>query len=170
MDDLRQALMSHPQVSSAEVVWMKDLSERPVVAVVTNGLATGPELRQHVKTALDDGDVPELIAILPEIPRNGAEHVDLAALRDQLTVLPTVYRFVPPRSDVERWLAALWMTLLASDDLGIKDDFLELGGDSVSAISTLNEIAGTYGVEIAVADFFESATIEGLAALIEAAR
>jgi acyl carrier protein len=170
MDDLRQALMSHPQVSSAEVVWMKDLSERPVVAVVTNGLATGPELRQHVKTALDEGDIPELIAILPEIPRNGAEHVDLAALRDQLAMLPTVYRFVPPRSDVERWLAALWTALLASDDLGIRDDFLELGGDSVSAISTLNEIHGTYGVEIAVADFFESATIESLAALIEAAR
>jgi acyl carrier protein len=170
MDDLRQALMSHPQVSGAEVVWMKDLSERPVVAVVTNGLATGPELRQHLKTALDEAEIPELIAILPEIPRTGAERVDLTALREQLAAVPTVYRFVPPRSDVERWLASLWTALLASDDLGIKDDFLELGGDSVSAISTLTEIHGTYGVEIAVADFFESATIENLAALIEAAR
>ncbi|MGH3201151.1 MAG: phosphopantetheine-binding protein [Streptosporangiaceae bacterium] len=168
--DVRQALMSHPQVSSAEVVWMPDLEARPVAVVVTDGFASGPELRQHMKTALGVAGVPDLIAILPEIPRTAGADVDLVGLRDQLAVLPTVYRFVPPRSEVERWLAERWTALLDSHDLGIRDDFLELGGDSVSAISTLAEIHGSYGVEIAVADFFESATIERLAALIEAAR
>jgi len=167
---IRQALMSHQQVSSAEVVWMPGLSVRPVAAVVASGFATGPELRQHLKTALGDADIPEVIAILPEIPRTGEAEVDLNALRVQLAAVPAVYRFVPPRSEVERWLASVWTALLGRDDLGIKDDFLELGGDSVSVISTLTEIHGTYGVEIAIADFFESATIERLAALIEAAR
>jgi acyl carrier protein len=168
--DIRQALMAHPRVSGAEVVWLPDLAARPVAAVVADGFASGPELRQHLKTALGDAGIPDLIALLPEIPRDAEADVDLAVLRDQLAILPTVYRFVPPRSDVERWLAELWTTLLNSHDLGIRDDFLELGGDSVSAISTLAEIHGSYGVQIAIADFFESATIERLAALIEAAR
>lgn len=168
--DIQQALMSHPQVSGAEVVSLPDLEDRSVAAVVTDGFATGPELRQHIKTALGEAGIPDLIAILPEIPRTAEADVDLDALLDQLAILPTVYRFVPPRSDVQRWLAELWTALLGRPDLGIRDDFLELGGDSVSAISTLAEIHATYGVEIAIADFFDSATIERLAALIEATR
>ena len=170
MNDLREALMSHPQVSEAQVASLPDLSALPVAAVVTDGFTSGPELRQHLKAALGEAGVPDLIALLPEIPRTAGGELDLAALRDQIAVLPTVYRFAPPRSDVERWLAALWTALLGQPDLGIGDDFIELGGDSVSAISTLTEIHGTYGVQITIADFFESATIEGLAALIEAAR
>jgi hypothetical protein len=159
--DTRGALLSHPRVDNAEVIDAPDLSARPVAVVVADGLLTGPELRQHLLATLAEADVPDIIAIVPEI--------ELAVVRGQLDELPGVYRFVPARSEVERWLAALWADMFGHDP-GVRDDFLELGGDSVSAISTLTEIHDTYGVEISIADFFSTATIEGLAALVESAR
>jgi acyl carrier protein len=160
--DTRGALLSHPRVGNAEVIDLPDMSARPVALVVADGLVTGLELRQHLLAELAGTDVPDIIAVVPEI--------ELSVVRGQLDELPGVYRFVPPRSEVEKWLAALWAEMLGGHDLGIRDDFLELGGDSVSAISTLTEIHDYYGAEISIADFFSCATIERLAALVESAR
>lgn len=168
--DVRGALMSHPQVRRAEVADLPDLSARPVAVVVADGFATGPELHQHMRAVLDPAGVPEVIAILPDIPWAEGGTADLSALRARLGSVPAVYRFVPARSETERWLAALWANLLGSHDPGIQDDFLEAGGDSVSAISTLTEVYAAYGVEIPLEDFFESATIERLSTIIESAR
>jgi acyl carrier protein len=163
---VRAALMSHPEVREAEAASMPELTARPVAVVVTSGFVGAPELRRHVRARLGQDGAPDMVAILPELPRTPERELDLAELRDQLAAMPSVYRFLPPRSDLERWLAEVWSALLTQPEIGIRDDFLELGGDSLSATSVLAEMHSVYGVDVSLADFFELATIERLAAVI----
>jgi acyl carrier protein len=160
--------MAHPEVEDAEAAFIPELTARPVVAVVTGDFVSGPELRRHVRVKLGEASAPDLVAILPELPRTPERALDLAALRDQIQGTASVYRFRPPHSAVECWLAELWRGLLSQPDVGASDDFLELGGDSLSATAVLTEIHAAYGVQISLTDLFELATIDRLAAAIEA--
>jgi acyl carrier protein len=166
--ELRAALLSHPEVKDAAAVHLAGLTTRPVAAVVAGNFVSGPELRRHVELTLGPGDVPDLVALLPELPRTRHGGLDLAALRDQIESMPSVYRYTPPRTETERWLAGLWSTLLGQPGIGAGDDFLELGGDSLSATAVLTEVHGTYGVSICLSDLFQLGTIGRLAAAIDA--
>lgn len=57
-------------------------------------------------------------------------HVDSA--RDPRPELRS--EFAAPRTDIERMIAGAWQEVLGLQEVGINDDFFELGGDSVSII------------------------------------
>lgn len=167
---LRAALLSHPRVEDAAVVCLPGLTARPVAAVVADNFVSGPELRRHVEVALGSEQVPDLVALLPELPRTPQGDLDLAALRGQVETVPSVYRYTPPGTETERWLAGLWATLLGQPGIGAGDDFLELGGDSLSATIVLTEIHATYGVTVCLTDLFELGTVGRLAAAVDTRR
>ena len=64
-------------------------------------------------------------------------------------------------------LSSMWKELLGHEKINPKDDFMQLGGDSLKAIKLFNEIEVTFGVTIDINDFFLNPTIEELALLID---
>lgn len=163
-------LLSHPAVAEAEIVSAAELSDRPVAAVVTRRRTNGWELRQFLRLQVDDEELPDLIAVMRNFPRDGDGATDLDALRGQLASLPGLYRFVPPRDELESWLVSLWETTIGQSGIGVADGFLELGGHSLSGLSALSEIKATHGVQISLSDLFAMKTIDRLAAAIRSAR
>jgi acyl carrier protein len=56
----------------------------------------------------------------------------------------------------------------AIDEVSLDDSFLDLGGDSLSAMLCVVRIRETFGVDISLEDFFfDDSTVEGLASLID---
>jgi hypothetical protein len=80
--------------------------------------------------------------------------------------------YIAPRNDLERALAAIWQEGLGIVDIGIHDDFLELGGSSLLAIEMVAQIRRLLIVEFVVHDFLERPTIasqaEGIAQTLAA--
>ncbi len=76
--------------------------------------------------------------------------------------LPTPY--VAPRDDAERRLAAIWSSSLGLDEVGVEDNFFDLGGDSVMAIQLIAR-ANEAGFELAPDHLFEHQTVAALARL-----
>ena len=74
--------------------------------------------------------------------------------------------FVAPRTAIERELAAIWRELLGVEQIGVDDDFFELGGQSLVAVRLFNRIRTRMGVELPLATLFEAPTIGAAAALI----
>jgi thioesterase domain-containing protein len=74
--------------------------------------------------------------------------------------------FVEPRDAVERELAAIWRELLGVSEVGIHDDFFELGGQSLIAVRLFQRIGKKYGVELPLATLFEAPTIAHAAGLL----
>jgi acyl transferase domain-containing protein/acyl carrier protein len=71
-----------------------------------------------------------------------------------------------PRNPTEKTIADIWQHLLGFDAVGVKDDFLELGGDSLKAITLISRIQRESGVNIPVTEFFSHPTIERIAVYI----
>ncbi|HVO09715.1 MAG TPA: SDR family NAD(P)-dependent oxidoreductase [Vicinamibacteria bacterium] len=77
--------------------------------------------------------------------------------------------YVAPRNEVERSIAGIWQTLLGIEEVGVHDGFLELGGHSLLATQIATRLRETFGVEVALRDVFEAATVAGLAERVASA-
>jgi acyl carrier protein len=168
MQNLQEVLLSHSGVTDADVISIEELSSRPVVVAAVEGQVSGAEIHQHMRRTLGASGIPETIVILPALPRDHEGCLDTDALLQQIDALQPVYRFVPPGSDLERWLTSLWESAIGEQGIGIEDDFFDAGGHSVSAISILTEISAAVGVQFTLEEFFGLQKISCLAAAIEA--
>ncbi|MDH4471664.1 MAG: type I polyketide synthase [Fluviicola sp.] len=75
--------------------------------------------------------------------------------------------FVEATSESEKTLQELFVNFFGIDQIGIQDDFFELGGDSLKAMVILKRIQKQYGIELSLNDFFEHPSIESVAKLID---
>jgi len=78
--------------------------------------------------------------------------------------LPTPY--MAPRNELEQTLANVWQNVLRLEQIGIHDDFFELGGDSLIAVQLIAKLREVVQVELSPETFLKAPTIASLADLI----
>ncbi len=71
--------------------------------------------------------------------------------------------YVAPRNETEQTIADIWQDFLGIEQIGIHDDFFELGGDSLKAVGVLAKIHKEINLSLTLAKFFDHPTIKGLA-------
>jgi thioesterase domain-containing protein/acyl carrier protein len=74
--------------------------------------------------------------------------------------------FAAPRDEYERELATLWQGLLGVSQVGINDDFFELGGQSLVAVRLFQRIGKKYAVDMPLSTLFQAPTIAQCATLL----
>ncbi|MBY8914129.1 amino acid adenylation domain-containing protein [Bacillus sp. YC2] len=77
--------------------------------------------------------------------------------------------YAEPQTEMEKELLAHWQAFFKIDQIGIDDDFFEMGGDSLKAISFISVIHQAFDVEIALPDFFNIPTIRQMSEYISGA-
>ena len=75
--------------------------------------------------------------------------------------------FVAPCTSIEEVVAGIWSRILRIEQIGIHDDFIALGGDSLMAMQVISHLRRVLQVELPLARFFEARTIAGLSKIIE---
>jgi amino acid adenylation domain-containing protein len=74
--------------------------------------------------------------------------------------------YAPPGNETEQTLVRIWQGFFGIQQIGVFDDFFELGGDSLKALSLLTRVHKQFDVEIPITDFFNSPFIRGMADII----
>jgi FkbH-like protein len=74
--------------------------------------------------------------------------------------------FVEPRNPSEKALAEIWAKFLDMNEVGIKDNFFEVGGDSLLAVGLLIEVEKVTGKKLGVGALYQAPTIEQLAKIL----
>jgi len=74
-------------------------------------------------------------------------------------------QFIAPRNELEKILAEIWTNVLKRE-VGVQDNFFDLGGHSLMATQLLSRIRSRLNREVPLRSLFETPTIEGLANLI----
>ncbi|MDF5718964.1 MAG: thioesterase domain-containing protein [Rhizonema sp. PD37] len=74
--------------------------------------------------------------------------------------------FVAPRNTLELQIAQIWEDILHVYHLGVKDNFFDLGGDSLLATRLVTEIQKQFEKDIPLLTLFQNATIEQLASIL----
>lgn len=75
---------------------------------------------------------------------------------------------VAPRTPVEAALAGYWKELLGVSDVGVHDNFFDLGGHSLIAVRLFRMVKKQFGVDLPISVLFQAPTIEACAELITA--
>ena len=74
--------------------------------------------------------------------------------------------YVAPRNDIERTLTGFWQDLLGIDQIGVEDDFFDLGGHSLIAVRLFAQVKKAYGVDFPISVLFQAPTIAACAAML----
>ncbi|MGH7831697.1 MAG: non-ribosomal peptide synthetase, partial [Candidatus Binatia bacterium] len=136
--EIEAALLDIAGVKEAAVVGWEDTpgNKRLVAYIVPAGadLPSVNELRRGLGEKLPDYMVPFTFITLAAMPLTATGKVDRRALPAPDGARPALEAsFAAPRTATEERLAAIWSQMLALDRVGVHDNFLELGGDSLSA-------------------------------------
>ncbi|MFD3698355.1 amino acid adenylation domain-containing protein [Streptomyces sp. NPDC058646] len=162
-------LGAHPAVAQAVVVL--DRAHRPAPRMVAFLTATGQEadaaeLRRHLAGRLPAAAIPAVFVWLPSLPLNTSGKADRPALtRAAREVSASPADRPAPATDVERRVAAVWAEVLGVpvDSVGLDDDFLSSGGNSLSATRLLARLAAEFGSAPALAEFYAAPVLRELA-------
>lgn len=71
--------------------------------------------------------------------------------------------YVAPRTELEQSIAGVWQSLAGISEVGIYDNFAELGGHSLMAVQLMSRIRELFEVDLSVAKFYKNPTVVGLA-------
>nr|WP_236667510.1 non-ribosomal peptide synthetase/MFS transporter [Nonomuraea sp. K271] len=165
-------LTRHPEVAECVVTTHGTGSAAQLVAYVVAEPGHVPDsarLRSHLAAALPAYMVPNAFITLPRLPLTANGKVDRGRLPAPETPAGRDAGRIPPRTDRERAIHAVWADVLDRTDAGIDDDFFDLGGHSLLAIKVVERLRRSVpdGAEIAVMDLFTHPTIRRLAALLD---
>ena len=133
---------------------------------------SGPMLRNLVEEQLPKASATDSVVsfagvlVVDQIPSSGDGSADLNALRRLAVEHAAKYRYIEPQGALQQQLATVWEQVLGCPRVGAEDDFLELGGDSFSAITLIGEVEQQYNIELDIFELMESATVRGLATLL----
>ncbi len=140
-------LLRHPAVRQAVAfaVPHPSLGEDVAAAVVLRDgqTVTVQELRQYVAANLAGFKVPRQIVFVQEIPKGATGKIQRIGLAGKLkSELEAFTRqeaagTTRPRTPLEAELLAIWQKVLENEQIGVQDDFLALGGNSIQAARIL---------------------------------
>ncbi|TQF12531.1 amino acid adenylation domain-containing protein [Myxococcus llanfairpwllgwyngyllgogerychwyrndrobwllllantysiliogogogochensis] len=177
LEEVETVLRRHPEVRAVAVhLWGTDEARRRLVAHVVPATRPPSEefarrLREHARAHLPEYMVPATIALLDALPLTPNGKVDRRALPSPDAVSASSERLlVAPRTDTERQVGAVWTRLLEREQVGVDDDFFELGGNSLLAGRLVQLLDQEFGVRVPMRDLFINATIAHLATVIDTRR
>lgn len=126
------------------------------------------ELRELASVTLPEYMVPSNFVFVNEFPLTPNGKVDRKALPNpEFDALQRDH--VAPRTDLEVELADIWKDLLVLDNVGVTDNFFQVGGHSLLSMKLKARVANQYNVQLDLMSLFEQPTIAFLAQYIESA-
>ncbi len=171
LGEVEAALLRHPAISGA-VAWSDGRELRAAVAVDPAVTVTGDDVRAALALDLPEHMIPRRVAVLAALPLTGNGKFDRAKAA-ALAVTEEPLGAVEPRTPVEEVLVDLLGEVLAAGStgaaprIGVHDDFLALGGDSVLATRFVAQVREWLVVPgLSVADVFARRTVAALAARV----
>ncbi len=122
------------------------------------------ELRAFLRRTLPVHMQPSAYVLLDSLPLSPNGKVDRTVLpAPEAADAPDLPPDRPPRNDVERTLIAIAEQILATERLGVEQNFFDVGGTSVHMVQILNKVHAAFGREVRVTEIFRHPTVSSLA-------
>lgn len=175
--EVEAILLQCPGVKTAVVTVQADSSGVNYLIAYVVGTAprrlTAEYLRDFMRHRVPDFLLPTVFIPLDALPLTAQGKIDRVALPiPQWSLVHQKTAPVQARTVIEEKLVLIWWQLLeanAPSDIGIFDDFFQIGGHSLLAIQMMHWIEREFGKAIPLAEMFRSPTIAHLAEILHQA-
>ena len=165
-------LRTHPSVTDCAIVPESDAQgTKHLAAYIATDAAAPPspvEIRQFLRAKLPEFMLPSSIVTMRRLPLTPNGKVDRAQLR-HVTPLPAAPTRIPTTAaapGVQQAIAQIWKETLGLENVGIDDNFFDLGGDSLRLVMVEAALRSKFAARFSITDLFEHTTIRSMAAFI----
>lgn len=146
--------------SSEEIGWMLSLAKpkkeyEPKI------------VRQQLEKLLPDYMIPKIILCCDQLPITANAKLDRKEIAKSIVENCVKSNIQIAGTETEFVLAKIWKNLFKREDIGIEDNYFELGGDSLLATRLINQVRMELRTELSIGNVFDYPTIYELAELIE---
>ena len=171
--EVEQALLKHPAIKDAGVrAWDHEGEdgEKYLAAYIvprSEPQLNVSEIRQFLAAKLPDYMIPTAVQFVEALPLTNGK-LDRQRLPKPDKLRPALKEsYVGPRNETERKLADIWSEVLQIADIGVHDNFFDLGGHSLAAARIVSRVLAYFRVDLSLTSFYGSATLAGLAVNVE---
>lgn len=168
--EIEAVLCTDPRVAETVVLLHRDGARSSLVAYVVpreGETVTVTELRRAAMVALPDYMVPQTIMLIDKLPMGPNSKLDRAALPSPLLEREAI----APENDRERVILAVWRDVLDIPDIGVTENFFDIGGQSLAAVRIVSRLKTHHpDWPLTIADMFNHPTVRDLAAALDGSR
>ncbi|MGD2087798.1 MAG: amino acid adenylation domain-containing protein [Candidatus Aminicenantes bacterium] len=134
--------------------------------IVTGKEITISQIKEYLSRQLPHYMIPLYFVRLEKIPLTPNGKVNREKLPTPSVNIINMDTYAPPKNDMEAQLVEIWKRVLKLEHLGVKDNFFNVGGDSIKAIKLINSINQQLHTNTRINDLYLNETIEKLSAII----
>jgi acyl carrier protein len=171
LGEIEAALSQHPHVQETVVMCREDNpTDKHLVAYVTKAQDSleVSEVRAALQAQLPGYMVPSAFIVLEQLPLTPNGKINRRALPAPAGADRTQgMSYVAPRTPFEHTLVNIWQDVLGLDQVGVHDNFFDLGGHSLMATQVVSRVRQEFYVDLKLMDFFKMPTIAELSKGLE---
>jgi acyl-coenzyme A synthetase/AMP-(fatty) acid ligase/acyl carrier protein len=169
--EIEATLEQCPGVKQAVVIARehREGDQRLVAYVVSESAGTveGSELKNALSAKLPDAMIPSAFVFLSAMPLTENGKVNRRALVELPPPMPAVTTAVEPlqrddENEVKRIVAQAWQEALGVAQVGLDDNFFDLGAHSLTVAEVHAKLQHALSREISVVDLFQYSTVRSL--------
>ncbi|HLF25329.1 MAG TPA: amino acid adenylation domain-containing protein [Anaerolineae bacterium] len=151
LGEIEAALSRHPGVRQAVVIVREDTpGDKRLAAYITTHQAPAPdtaEIRRYLRDSLPDYMIPSACVALETLPLTPNGKIDRKALpAPELGIRDEGY--AAPTTEMEKLVAGVWQDVLQLDQVGLYDNFFDLGGHSLASVQVVSRLEQLTGSRI----------------------
>ena len=174
LSEIESALNRFPEIKASAVVAREGLAQTlKLIAYIVpreNAALNAARLRQKLQPVLPDYMIPHAFVTLEELPVNANGKVDTRAFPDPKKAPSDGAKgFKAPRNPIETILGEIWCQVFGLEQVGIDENFFDLGGHSLLSIEIIDRV-NKAGLWLTPEQFIQNPTIEALARVVGTAR
>ncbi len=164
--EIEARLLMHSAIDDAVVRAISssagDLMLHAFLVVENKDLST-QDIASHLRLVLPEYMIPGHFHMVDNIPRTPNGKIDVKALDSVASEArqPAVERLLPT-GGMEKKIAAVWCEVLSLDEVGIDENFFELGGNSLNIVLVNNRIKEELERDIPLIVMFQYPTVRSL--------
>ncbi|KTD06954.1 amino acid adenylation domain-containing protein [Legionella jamestowniensis] len=137
------------------------------LVLIDNEQITAAEIRSFLKSELPDYMIPTRFFVVEKLLTTPSGKLDRKHPPTPLRQLNLAQEHLAPQNELEKGLQEIWCSVLKTNDLGIYDDFFEMGGHSLAAMNIISQIKEKFSIHLSMRKLFDFSTIHSLAIEIE---
>jgi amino acid adenylation domain-containing protein len=171
LGEIEHRLHTYPGVDDCTVLAVANAEglDELVAYVVSPQPLNPADLRVHLAAVLPTYALPSHFVLLDRLPLTLNGKVDVRQLPAPSTArLATDLAYAAPRTDMERRLVAIWQEVLGKEQVGIQDNFFDLGGNSLKIVRVATLISQELHRTVSVVELFKLPSIATLADYLSA--
>jgi acyl carrier protein len=170
LGEIETILSSHPAIRQCAVMAREDgPGDKQLVAYYeteTGGAPAIGDLRAHLEKDLPSYMLPAVFVAVEKLPLTPNGKIDRKSLPAPTPFLKAASEAAAPRDPIEQMLAQIWVKVLKVNQVGLHDNFYELGGDSLLAVRIMFEAEEAFKMRLPFAVFLQAPTIADLAEIL----